>query len=397
MTEIHAFRADGTPSPGALAALDGGYTRKPPPTEREYWVTPRGDDESDGLTLSTALRTIPAAVATLAGEPGTIRLGAGAFTLASDVQITNNLRIIGAGRHLTTVSYVGTGAAVHGTAGSRTYNFEMSGLHLRGPGKSTASTGIDLVDMSQAAITDFLISQFGVGVRHRSETIGGSVYNTFTDGFFTSCGTGALFQARGSNGSRWSYVKWGACEFAVDIEDSNQNNFHACQFEVNGTAVRLDASQAGTSDHNSFDHCRFERNGVTWNIVDPKVRFTSFTWPAGFDTLVTVDNGTRTNVLAASSQLEPPTARRQILTRSGDYSIAVGDEVVIMNAASTTATLPSAAAAKAGRTYTIKNPRNASTVTIASNAGQIDNQATLAVPALAAVRVISDGVDWWSI
>ena len=422
MTEIHAFDPDGTPSPGAeagvsaimattldpqvasyvatatqtRAALDESYTQKPAPAEREYWVTPRGDDAADGLTLATAKRTITAAVAALAGAAGTIHLGAGTFALAGDVAITSNLRILGAGRHLTTISYTGAGAAIHGVPNARTYNFEMSGLHLRGPGKATETTGLDLVDMSQATITDFLITSFGVGVMHRADAPGGAVYNTFTDGFFTSCGTGVEFGPRGSNGSRWSYVKWGACDIAVDIRDSNQNNFHACQFEVNGTAIRISASLAGLSDHNSFDHCRFETNDISWNIVDSKVRDTAITWPATFGTITRIDYGTRTHILAASAQIYPPGSRRQILTRAGSYTLGAADDIVVIDAPSSTATLPDASTIEVGRTYTLKNPRSGD-LTVASLGGTIDKGTTISIAPMQAASIVSDGANWWTI
>lgn len=386
---------------GAASTSAGVAARviKPSIAERVVYVSPRGDDSADGLTQATSKATLQAALTALGGDAGVIQLGAGTISTNATHTIPSGTVIRGIGRQLgaSIISYTGTSALFQATSGTRTYNLEVTNLGLVGPGKTSSSTAIDLVDMSQAKISDLTIGTFGTGISHRSTISGGAVYNRFTNILVNSCTTGALFGPSGSNGSSWHGVKFGNCATAVSITDSNQNNFTACQFEVNDTALFLDCSAAGAADHNSFAFCRFEENTLPWNVNSVNVRDTEIMWPAVFGTWnAPLDSGTRTVIQASSATvLPPPGSVRNVLTRAGSYAMTAGDDVVLFNAGSVavTATLPDPATVPSGRQYVLYQ-RGTVALAVAAAAGAVD---VTSIAAKGSASYVTDGTNWYAI
>jgi hypothetical protein len=363
------------------------------------YVSTTGNDSSSGKTWGAAKLTLAGAVSALGGTPGVIQLGPGTFTTSATHTLPSGTIIRGTGRNSggSMLNYTGSGVLLQGTSGTRTYNQRVENVIFNGPGKASTAVAVDLVDVSQFTMIGCTLASFGTAIKHRSAVTGGAVYNTFFDNLVNSCTKGVEFTGTGSNGSRWYAVKFGANTTAVDILDSNQNNFHACQFEVNTTAIKLDATLAGLTDHNSFDHCRFEQNTTPWNIVSATVRDTEITWPAIFGTwTVPTDSGTRTKLLASYPSLPPPATQRSVLTRTGNYTLTDGEDILFMNAPSVTATLPSAVTAKSGRIYTIKN-LNASALTVTATAGTIDGGTSVSLAQYVSARYVSDGANWFTV
>lgn len=87
---------------------------------------------------------------------------------------------------------------------------------------------------------------------------------------------------------------------------------------------------------------------------------------------------------------------RAISTKTGNYTIAQADSVVIGNATGLTITLPSAVASTAGKTFTVKNRFNGN-LTVASAAGTIDGATTKVLAQWASADFISDGANWYVI
>jgi hypothetical protein len=274
-----------------------GRVRVPDAAEQVVYVTVRGDDSNDGLTLKTAKATIAAALTALGGNPGVIQLGAGNLSTSATHTLPSGTEVRGAGRGLSTLTYTGTGTLFQGISGTRTYNQVIRDLNIVGPSKTSTAVALDLVDVSQFRLEGFVISAFSVGVKHGSTIVGGALYNRFREGFLTGCGTGAKYTGTGSNGSSWQSVKFGACTIAVDVLDSNQNAFVACQFEANTIGVQFDASAAGGADNNAVVACRFEGNSQAWKVLNSTVRGTAILFPAVFGTYAFTDAGVATQHL----------------------------------------------------------------------------------------------------
>lgn len=368
----------------------------PTAAEKVVYVTPRGNDSNDGLTLKAAKLTIAAALSALAGG-GIVQMGVGSFSTSATHGLSDGTKIIGAGPGLTTITYTGSGSLfANATPGTRIYNVRLIELALTGPGSGTTAVGIDLKDISLAIVDGVNLLTFGTGIKHWSAVLGGSVYNDFSRCSVNSCGIGVDFQATGSNGSRWRGVKFTACTTGAKIVDSNQNNFDECQFESCTTAVYIDSATAGTSDHNSFTFCRWEGNTTDWNIVSANVRDTEIIWPAFFGSLGTqTDNGTRPVMVASHGSLAPVGTRRRVTTRTGSTTIDDGYDVVLMNA-NAPCILPSAVTAPVGRQYKIKN-LHATTLAVTATAGNIDGATTNYLAQYQTATYVSDGANWWRV
>lgn len=386
-------------SPAVTASL-GSITEaavesaRPTLDERTLYVTPRGNDASNGTTLRTAKKTIAAALTALGTTGGRVVLGVGNFPTSASHGLYSGTVIQGAGPGLSRITFSGTGPLfTTATPGARSYFQQIRDVALIGPGKTSDSIAIDISDMSNTVVENITVGGFGVGWRHTAEVVGGAVYNDVFRSVINSCTTGAEFGRAGSNGSRWRGVKFGACTTGVKIIDSNQNHFDSCQFEVCTTAIFLDATEAGLSDHNSFGYCRFEQNTVAWDIHSALVRSTEIDSPAIFASLTAVDNGTRTRVRGASGWLAPDGTQRTYRARIGSYALTGVDDVVTINAASATVTLPTAVGIT-GRQYTIKN-LHATSLAVATTAGEtIDGAAPAPLARWQTLRVMSTGDQW---
>lgn len=309
----------------------------PDPAEQIVYVTTRGNDANDGLTWRTAKTTIAAGLAALGSNPGVIQLGPGNLTTAATHTLGRGVTVRGISRELqgSSITYTGTGALFTGTSGTRTYSSRIENVYLSGPGKTSTAVGVDLVDVSMFSMSGVTMTAWGVAIKHRSAIAGGAVYNHFRDAVINNCGTGVQFGNSGSNGSRWYGVKFGGCDIAADVTDSNENNFHACQFEVNTTGIYINSTAAGSADNNSIINCRFESNTTAWNIASANVRDTLVIGPAAFGTYTVIDNGTRTTTLGGSQAWATKSAvgiangswrfDRYINAPAGTYAMVVRD------------------------------------------------------------------------
>jgi len=385
------------PTDTAKWTLSATFGRLPDLAERAIFVSPRGSDANDGLSPKSAKLTLTAALVALGGNPGTIQLGAGTINTAATFTLPRGTSIIGAARGMTTINYTGTGTLFQATSGTRTYDIRISGMTLSGPGTATASCAVDLVDASCARIDDCNIASFGTAVWNRSTILGGAVYNRVYDCVINSCDTGVLFGQTGSNSARIRDTKFGACTIAVNITDSNENVVSGCAFEVNGTGVKVDATLGGLSDGNSISECRFEVNTTDVNVASAFVRDTAIIWAKPFGSWVTKDLGTRTRWNVSSAMAPPPGTQRYRITRSGSYTPIAGDDVVFVNAASVTLSLPSAVTSGNGRVLTIKNIHSTALTVNSPTAGTIDGTASKSLAQYAVGRFMSDGANWFAI
>lgn len=78
---------------GLTSAL-GPYTLKPSVAEQLFFVTPRGNDSNDGLTLQTAKLTLASAVTALGGNPGKIVLGYGTISTGGSIDLSGTTGVV---------------------------------------------------------------------------------------------------------------------------------------------------------------------------------------------------------------------------------------------------------------------------------------------------------------
>lgn len=275
--------------------LPSTFVRRPTAPEVTYFVTPRGNDSSDGLTLASAKATIGAAITAAGPNRPRIMLGVGSFVLQNETLYPYGTVFVGAGSSLTTLTYSGTGTAfAPSTPGVRTFYPHFEGFVLQGPGKATTAVGISLDSVTDASLKDVVVRQFGTGIRIHSPIGGGAVYNQLEHVTATSCGTGFKIGAKGCNATKLIGCRANACDIGLDIIDSNNTNWVAGSFEANGTGVKVSATSAALSDHNVVSFARFEANTTAWNVTSANVRNFQCLFPATFDTYAVADAGTRT-------------------------------------------------------------------------------------------------------
>lgn len=279
----------------------GEKVDRPTADEKVVYVTARGNDANDGLTLKGAKATLAAAVTALGG-PGTIQLGHGTITTAATLNLPSGVRLVGLGPAATTITYTGAGTFItNPTPGTRIYNWHIEGLSIIGPGKASAAVGVDLDSVSTGHFENVRVSSFGTGWRMRSTTSGGAVYNTFVNCNGSTCGTGFSIEALSSNAARFFACRANGCDVGVDITDTNNTTWYGGQIEVNTVGWRVNATAAGLSDLNLCHGTRFENNTTAWSLTSANVRYTLISDPMPFGTYTFVDNGTQTQTWGGSA------------------------------------------------------------------------------------------------
>lgn len=180
--------------------LPATFVGRPTAPEVTFFVTPRGKDTNDGLTLASAKASVSAAIAAAGGSRPKIVMGVGSFSLPDDASYPYGTVVQGAGSSLTILTYAGTGTAfAPSTAGVRSFYPQFESLQLQGPGKATGTVGISLDSVTDASFKDVVVRQFGIGVRIHSPISGGAVYNHMEHVTASSCGIGFKVEAKGSN------------------------------------------------------------------------------------------------------------------------------------------------------------------------------------------------------
>lgn len=309
-----------------------GKVSKPDAAERVIYVTPRGNDVNDGLTLKTAKATIPAALNALGGA-GRIILGYGTFTLTATAALPSSVSIEGAGTGLTTINYTGSGKAFTSDApGVRSYLWRLSNFTLIGPGNTVAGTvGIDLDSVSTGHFLNLEVRQFEKGFRLYSAQSGYTVYNRFTNCNAQQNATGYAFEGIGANANIFDRCRANLNTVrGVSIVDANNNTFIAPQIESNATGVFIDATSNALADFNMLLDPRFESNtGPAWVVNSANVRDAQIVYPQVFGAYTFTDNGTRTVVWGYAGRTQKATSFTADAAGSWrfDRSVAGGTEL----------------------------------------------------------------------
>jgi hypothetical protein len=204
-----------------------------------------------GIDLFDSIRL---ALASLTADGQTIVAPPGVYSVATNLVIASRpVRLLLDG---VTVNFKGTGKAIN----LSTYTFEMRGLTLVGPGKSTQTCGIQQLIGDNNRYTRMAIEGFGTGlVLSGGDNLGrGSYYNVFDQiwvnknsyGFKLSplissyCNANAFFGCQGSANDNDGWI----------IDGANGNYFYACYAESNGGyGINMWSSpNMGTKDNNFY-------------------------------------------------------------------------------------------------------------------------------------------------
>lgn len=113
-------------------------------------------------------------------------------------------------------------------------------------------------------------------------------------------------------------------------------------------------------------------------------------------TLVVMTADKTTGAVVIPSTLTASSVNTTVATKTANYTLVDTDSVILVNGAYTM-TLPAAATAGSGTQFVIKRI-GTQLVTIASNGGTIDGNATVQLTTqYTSVNIVSDGSNWWII
>jgi hypothetical protein len=287
---------------GVLAADSRGTAGPDPTTLQDESVNVRDHDAAgDGVTDDTD--ALQSAVDAAAAGPGQVFVPPGNYRISRPVTLSSGLSVRGVGSALSIVASTHDGAAFTTSApGERSYTWNVSGINLIGPG-SPGSIGLDLDSVSTSHVHELTISGFDKGVRIRSTTDGGAVYNRLTNVTAHQCAAGFSVEAVGSNANTFDRCRVNNCAtYGVFIADSNNTSLVVCQIEGCGTGIYMTATKNAMSDGTVALCCRFENNETAWETANSFVRDTAVIYPAIFSPYAVMDSGTRTQHWGAGAQ-----------------------------------------------------------------------------------------------
>lgn len=282
---LAAETAARTAADGVLTTAVGGKAEADHVTLdiREFGVVGTADDTDvlvDALAEGVPIR-IP---------PNTI------VTVTEPILVGSDCSLVGSGRASRIVSTHDGAVFASVTPGVRTYRWDMTGIQVNGPGKAVAgSVGFELNDVSTSAFNRVVITGFEKGVAITSSTSGFAVYNRFHDTHVSACVRGWSVEGLGCNATTWySCRAFGANDFGVFVEDSNQCVWIAGEIEGNTVGFHVNATSAALADQNLIMGARFEGNTTAWAVAHANVRDFTVRDPRVFGAYTISDAGTRT-------------------------------------------------------------------------------------------------------
>jgi len=199
------------------------------PRSGQFFIEQFGADNSGSADAT------PAILAALAKEV-IVRAGPGTFAI-TDIALTANRGIYGAGKTRTTFVHTGAGAAFK-AAGISTARNVLTGLTVSRSGAKDASVGFDLTDSSFCLLDDIQATGFFIGLIDNQSTgpTSFSARNTIRH-YELNANTTGLLSEGGNTNSYLSGRIWGNT-LGMDLSDTEALNFVGINMESNTTQVK---------------------------------------------------------------------------------------------------------------------------------------------------------------
>ena len=196
------------------AAIDG---------EAAYlYVSPTGDDGSDGRTWARAKRQISSAVSSLGRSDGVIWVAPGSYSPFSLIGPFNRVSVIGLGDVRVTPAASQVGILIDNSAGTPLVGPVVENILVAGDGAQRSAVGVRLKNALRSTIRRCRIANCAVGLDLYNDASGFTERNAVESTLINNCGTGIRYYRTASGEASFSYnhfsnVGVDACATGIDI------------------------------------------------------------------------------------------------------------------------------------------------------------------------------------
>ncbi len=186
------------------------------------YVSPAGNDGSDGRTWAEAKRQISSAVASLGRSDGVIWVAPGSYSPFSLIGPYNRVSVIGLGDVRVTPAGGEVGILIDNSAGTPIVGPVVENILVAGDGARRSAVGVRLKNALRSTISRCRIANCAVGIDLYNDASGFTERNAVESTLINNCGTGIRYYRTASGEPSFSYnhfsnVGVDFCSTGIDI------------------------------------------------------------------------------------------------------------------------------------------------------------------------------------
>jgi hypothetical protein len=186
------------------------------------YVSPAGDDGSDGRTWASAKRQISSAVSSLGRSDGVIWVAPGSYSPFSLIGPYNRISVIGLGDVKVTPAGSQVGILIDNSAGTPLVGPVVENILVAGDGAHRSAVGVRLKNALRSTIRRCRIANCALGIDLYNDASGFTERNAVESTLINNCGTGIRYYRTASGEPSFSYnhfsnVGIDFCSTGIDI------------------------------------------------------------------------------------------------------------------------------------------------------------------------------------
>lgn len=186
------------------------------------YVSPAGNDGSDGRTWASAKRQISSAVSSLGRSDGVIWVAPGSYSPFSLIGPYNRISVIGLGDVRVTPAGSQVGILIDNSAGTPLVGPVVENILVAGDGAQRSAVGVRLKNALRSTIRRCRIANCAVGIDLYNDASGFTERNAVESTLINNCGRGIRYYRTASGEPSFSYnhfsnVGIDSCSTGIDI------------------------------------------------------------------------------------------------------------------------------------------------------------------------------------